>query len=91
MPDNEGSSVRDDAAHTERSGRAGAIGIVALVGAVPLVLLLVGYLVLSVAGVSTSKAMSLSGLVTVGAAGAWGLAVGIFRLDEKLFGRKQAE
>ncbi len=92
MPDNEGASGKEGGARGARGGSTWpAVGIVALAGLVPVLLFALGYAVLSVAGVQASRAMSLSGLVTVGAAGAWGLAVGILRIDERLFRRNRPE
>lgn len=73
------------------SRAASLTGIVVVVTAVPFALMVGVYLVLTAAGIESARSLSLAGLITVGAAAAWGLLVAITRLDAKLFGRRPLE
>ena len=66
-------------------------GTVALLFFVPLVLMVVAYATLQAVGVASGRALSLAGLLSVSAAGLWGLLVAVLRVDTKLVERRSRD
>lgn len=80
---------RDDADKKPRGWAP--IGTVALVVVVPIAVLVAGFFVLSVLGLGSPRALSLSGLLSVGAAGVWGAIVALTGLDRRAWGSGNGE
>lgn len=80
---------REDA---DRKPRGWAtIGTVALIVVVPIAVLVAGYFLLSIVGLGSPRALSLSGLLSVGVAGAWGAIVALAGLDRRTWGSGNGE